>query len=141
MGTLAIAAAIPTAAILGPGAATVIGGVAAAIGAIATGAFIGVRGKRDVNGPNEIDIANTDVDLRIIFKMFEELDEKHDCLKQYTCTLATRDPAAYDASQTALMTLMTAASNGTPFYKALISGFYNKDISLCMREYPKCRSA
>ena len=59
-------------------------GGAAAIGAIATGAFIGVRGKRDVNGPNEIDIANTDVDLRIIFKMFEELDEKHDCLKQYT---------------------------------------------------------
>jgi hypothetical protein len=73
--------------------------------------------------------------------MFEELDEKHDCLKQYTCTLATRDPAAYDASQTALMTLMTAASNGTPFYRALISGFYNKDVSLCMKEYPKCRSA
>ncbi len=64
LGTLAIAAAIPSAIIFGPPAATVIGGVAAGIGAIATGAFIGVRGKRDVSGLNEVDIANTDVDLR-----------------------------------------------------------------------------
>lgn len=64
IGTLAIAAAIPSALVFGPPAATVIGGVAAAIGAVATGAFIGVRGKRDVSGLNEVDIANTDVDLR-----------------------------------------------------------------------------
>jgi hypothetical protein len=71
--------------------------------------------------------------------MFEELDEKHDCLKLYTCQLATREPTSYDPSQSSLMTLMTAASNGTPFYKALINGFYNKDAGLCLREYPKCR--
>jgi len=72
--------------------------------------------------------------------MFEELDEKHDCLKVYTCQLASRDPNSYDAGQSSLMTLMTAASNGTPFSKALIYGFYNKDASLCLKEYPKCSS-
>ena len=37
-------AQIPTSSILGPGGAYVIGGVATAIRAVATGAFIGVKG-------------------------------------------------------------------------------------------------